>query len=123
MSKVTFKPVILKQLVLPILQTAVDVPVYVKFVEMIMSKEKIEKDSNGAEQKGEINIGHIIDLETGEEKHIVMGSVLLSTLTESYPSESYVGKCYQITKGAKRGGASRGYHPYLLAEIADPAEV
>ena len=117
MSKTKFVPKILKQLVLPILQTKVDEPVYVKFVEKIVAKEKIEKDGAGVETKGEIFVAHIVNLETGEENHLVMGSVLLSTLFESYPDDSYVDKGFMVTKGAKRGTGARGYHPYMLAQI------
>jgi hypothetical protein len=113
----TFAPKILKQLVLPILKTSVGEPIYVKFVEEITAKEKIEKDKDGKETKGEINIAHVVELQSGEEYHLVMGSVLLSTLVESYPEGGYVNKCFMVTKGEKRGSGAKSYHPYLLAEI------
>ena len=112
-----FEPKIVKQLVLPILKTKVDDPIYVKFVEPINAKEKVEKDKEGNETKGEIHIAHVIELQSGEEYHLVMGSVLLSTLEESYKNNGYVGKCFMVTKGEKRGTGVKAYHPYLLAEI------
>ena len=117
MTKSTFAPKILKQLVLPILKSNVDEPYYVKFLEPIMEKEKVEKDSEGKEVHGTIQIGHVVELQDGQEMHCVIGSVLLSTLTESYPDSSYVDKCFMITKLAKKGSGARGYHPYLLAEV------
>tara|TARA_R110000737_G_C14623309_1_gene494000 strand:+ start:9252 stop:9608 length:357 start_codon:yes stop_codon:yes gene_type:complete len=116
MSK-TFNPKIVKQLVLPVLKMNVDEPIYVKFIDAVMEKEKVEKDENGADKHGTIQIGHVIELRDGEEFHMVIGSVLLSTLTESYVDASYVDKCFMITKLAKKGSGARGYHPYLLAEI------
>ena len=117
MSKAAFVPKIKKQLVLPILKTAVDEPIYIKFLDPVQQKDKVEVDSKGEEQKGTIEIGHVVNLETGEEMHIVMGSVLLSTLNESYPDQSYVGLGFMVTKLAKKGTGAKGYHPYLMAEI------
>jgi len=112
-----FIPVIKKQLVLAIQKIEVEKPIYVQFMTAIKVKDKVEKDGAGVETKGEIHIGHVLNLETGEELHVVMGSVLLSTLTEEYADDSYVGKGFMITKQAKRGTGARGYHPYLLAEL------
>jgi len=112
-----FIPKIKKQLVLAIQKIEVEKPIYVKFVAPIKIKDKVEKDASGVETKGEIHIGHVLNLETGEELHVVMGSVLLSTLTEEYPNGGYVGLGFMITKQAKRGTGARGYHPYLLAEL------
>jgi hypothetical protein len=115
MSK--FVPKIKKQLVLAIQKLEVDKPCYVKFIDVVKEKEKIEKDAQGVETTGSIQIGHVTNLETGEELHIVMGSVLLSTLNEEYPNGGYVGLGFAVTKLPKKGTGARGYHPYLLAEL------
>jgi len=112
-----FTPKIKKQLVLAIQKLEVDKPCYVKFLDVVKAKEKIETDSKGEEVKGTIQIGHVTNLESGEELHIVMGSVLLSTLNEEYPNGGYVGLGFAVTKLPKKGTGARGYHPYLLAEL------
>lgn len=44
------------------------------------------------------------DVQDGNEKELLVGQVLRSTLTENYPDDSYVGKSFACTQGPVPAG-------------------
>ena len=72
--------------------------------------------SRNADQPGNVTIGFVTDLDTGEQNTVVLGAVLCSLLSEE--PGGYVDKCYLITVGEK---GDKGWRDYYLDEIADPA--
>lgn len=41
----------------------------------------------------------VTDVETGEKKTLLAGKVLVSTLTENFPDDTYVGKTFRAVQG------------------------
>jgi hypothetical protein len=62
---------------------------------------------------------NVIDLETGEEGQIIVGSVLRDVFIENYPGDSYVDRCFEVVKFRD---AAQKYNTYNLSEVADPRE-
>lgn len=50
------------------------------------------------------DIMDVRDLETGTDRRILVGKVLMSTLTENFPNDSYVGKSFRATQSAPPPG-------------------
>jgi hypothetical protein len=57
----------------------------------------------------------VCDAEDGNEKDILVGAVLRSSLTENYPDDSYVGLTFACTQGAVRAGTR--YKTMAVAEV------
>ena len=55
------------------------------------------------------------DAEDGNEKDILVGAVLRSSLTESYPDDAYVGLSFACTQGAVKPGTR--YKTMTVAEV------
>lgn len=55
------------------------------------------------------------DAEDGNEKDILVGAVLRSSLTESYPDDTYVGLTFACTQGAVKAGTR--YKTMTVAEV------
>ena len=55
------------------------------------------------------------DAEDGNEKDILVGAVLRSSLTESYPDDTYVGLTFACTQGAVKVGTR--YKTMTVAEV------
>ena len=55
------------------------------------------------------------DAEDGNEKDILVGAVLRSSLTESYPDDTYVGITFACTQGAVKAGTR--YKTMTVAEV------
>jgi hypothetical protein len=55
------------------------------------------------------------DAEDNNEKDILVGAVLRSSLTENYPDDSYVGLTFACTQGAVRAGTR--YKTMSVAEV------
>lgn len=64
------------------------------------------------------HVAQVVNLETGELCTLIFGAVLKGTLEDSYPSDSYVGKCFVSTQSKIEG---KRYKGYSLAEIEDPS--
>lgn len=125
MAKSNFTPKVVRPLVLPTLKLVEENPVYVR-IETTMSKStmketRVEKDKGApkGKQMDPATICQVTNLETGERQTLICGSVLESTLDESYPGGKYVGVCFGITKHAKASG--KRYNTYSIDEIEDPA--
>ncbi len=112
-TKLKFKRT--KRVTLPIVKLTADVPRYLKFTDKIyLGKEIKEKLKEGEKKKAPAHLVNVIDLESGEEGVIVLNKVLMSTLLEEYPDDSYIGKSFEITKLAKNPG--KDYHPFSIIE-------
>ncbi len=109
-----------KLLTRPILKMEQDKPRYVKVEQaMFIGKEikdsRLKDDDKG---KGPAMILNCINLETGEQVQIVCNAVLKSVLAEEYPNDTYVGKCFMITKMGRQPG--KQYNPFHIEEIEEP---
>lgn len=83
-------------------------------------QEKKGKDDDGKPAREPAHLAHCIDLETGNECQIIVAAVVLSVLSDEYPGNSYVGKCFAITKKDRVKG--KQYFPYSVEEIEDPGK-
>lgn len=103
-----------KVVTVPLLKFVIDQPIYVKITGPIfLGKEtKAASDSKKMEPA---HLCNVINLETGEEQQIIVAKVLHSVLDEEYPEQSYIGKCFELTKGAK--GSGKSYNPYSVVEL------
>ena len=61
------------------------------------------------------DIMSVRDAEDGDEKEILVGAVLKSSLVENYPDDSYVGLTFACTQGAVRAGTR--YKTMAVAEV------
>lgn len=59
----------------------------------------------------------VTDMETGELGQIILGTVLVSNLNESYPENKYVGKIFAISKTAPEG--TRKYSLFHITEVEE----
>jgi hypothetical protein len=112
-----FTPKRKKLLTRPVLKLEQDKPVYVK-IEIPMFIGKVIKKKDEEDDKEPATIINCIDLTSGEPVQIVANAVLKSVLREEYPEESYVGKCFSVTKQSRQPG--KRYNPFHIEEIEDP---
>jgi hypothetical protein len=61
------------------------------------------------------------DAADGNEKDILVGAVLRSSLTESYPDDTYVGLTFACTQGAVKTGTRYKTMTVAEVEIEEPA--
>lgn len=118
-----FKPTIIKRVTMPTLKLMPNIPAYVKIIDPIFQakEQKLKEGEKEKDRKKAPMLFNVINLETGENMQLVAGAVVQSEITESYPKDSYVNKCFMIVKGKKKdltGG--RGYFTYEIAEIEEP---
>lgn len=114
-----FVPKRKKLLTRPVLKFEVGKARYIKIeTEMHIGKEM--KEQAGEKKKEPATLCNVIDLSTGEPGQIIVNAVLKSVLSEEYPSGSYVGLCFSITKQARMPG--KQYDPFNIEEIEDPNE-
>ena len=57
----------------------------------------------------------VINLATGEERTLLVGKVLLSTLTENFPNDTYVGRSFRCVQGPVPAG--QRYKSMTVQEI------
>jgi hypothetical protein len=81
---------------------------------------KAQKAEEGKPAKAPAHLAPCINLEDGTECQIIVSAVVLSVLNDEYPNESYVGKCFEITKKNRVQG--KLYFPYGVEEIEDPSK-
>jgi hypothetical protein len=63
------------------------------------------------------DLAEVTDLRTGQLGQIIVNAVLKSNLTEKYESDSYVGKCFQITRTKSIARGSRTIKMFEILEI------
>lgn len=98
-----------KVITVPLLKPAIDVPVYIRADAPIYVGKKIDDKMEAA------HLLNCTNLESGEMNQLIIPAVLLSLFSETYENDSYVGKCFEVTKHPKPSG--KGYHPFSLNEI------
>ena len=118
-KKAAFQPTIIKHVTMPTLKLMPDVPVYVKITEKIF-EGKTQPAKEGEAEKKPPMIFNVINLETDEVCQMVAGTVVQREIQDTYKKDSYVGKCFMIVKGKKKGTGDRGYFTYEIAEIEEP---
>lgn len=105
----------------PTLKFQEGIPIYVKIeAPMFIGRDIVGRapQSETAKKKEPATIANVIDLSVGEEAQIVCATIVKSTLTEEYPNDGYVGKCFAMTKMPKDSG--KDYNKYKIEEIEDP---
>ena len=129
-SNTTFDPskvVVEKNLTVPQLKLEPGVSVYVRITgAMYMGKPSKKLDADG-KTRGPATLLPVYCLFAGddhecnnEECSTVANKMLASTLNESYPKDSYVGKSFRITKSQeKTKGAGGEYYKFSVALIAE----
>jgi hypothetical protein len=104
-----------KTVTVPVLKLMPDVPVYVK----VEGKMEISKQVAGTKVAGQAmepaTIMHCTNLDGDSECLLIVGKMLKSVIEESYPDNSYVGKCFEIVNHGKRG--DKKYNAYSLCEV------
>lgn len=114
-----FRPKVVRKVTRRVLKLAFDTPVFVKVQKAMYEGKEIKAAAGTADaQMKPATLLDVVDLTTGEEVQIVAAAVLVSVLHESYPSDSYVGRCFQLVK--RKGADSKRYHLYDVDEIEDP---
>lgn len=114
-----FVPKILKRVTMPTLKILPDVPVYVKILDPIF-KGKSQPAKEGSPAKQPPMIFNIINLEDGAAMQMCVNKVVENEILDTYPKEKYVGRCFMILKGKKKGSGDRSYFAFEIAEIEDP---
>lgn len=61
------------------------------------------------------------DLETGEDGLLILSTVMRKEMTETYPKNAYVGKCFEIciTRAADKSAGVK-YNHVSISEVAPP---
>lgn len=92
----TFKRV--KQVTYATFKVRAEEPRFFKFLGPIhVGNASTKAGSDGTPMKP-ANVALVTDMQSGEQGQIVVPAVLERILLDSYPGESYVGKCFEITK-------------------------
>jgi hypothetical protein len=108
---------VVKNVTLPLLKMKDDgTSYYVKIItEIYAGKDnKTGKQAEGDATQKVPDLIQVIDLETGEEKELIVFAVLKAELEEQYPEGSYKGRCFRLQKFAKADGKK-----YSTAQIAE----
>lgn len=118
-AKGGFKFKVKKHVTLPLLVVNDEVPSYVKITGAIFQAKELEgsrarKNENGQVQQPP-HLFHAINLETGEMVQAIANDVLKSTLEDTYPDESYVGKSFEYVRHAMVKG--KKYKTFSITEI------
>lgn len=94
---------IAKNVTLPLLKIKPNgAPAFVRF-EAPMYVGKEIKGQEGKKKMEPATLAHVINLETGEECQIICPLLLRERLTENYPENAYVGKCFRVTLMREEG--------------------
>lgn len=110
------KRVIKKKLVLPVLNAKFNTGDEIAFKALSpMTQGKPQKNAKEGEKPADLL--HAINIDTGEEGHIIVPAVVKSTLDEIYPDNAYVNCCFLMVKGDKPKG--KRYYQYQLDEIEE----
>lgn len=108
-----------KLLTIPVLKFAEDKTRYVR-VTSAMHIGKPQKAKEGEKAKEPATLMECVNLEDGTVCQVIVSAVIKSVLTDEYPGDAYVGKCFSITKRGRNPG--KQYNQFDINEIDDPAE-
>lgn len=107
-----------KVLTRPVLKFTEGVTHYVKIEAAMFIGKEMKQKAGDDKKKEPATILNVIDLESGEVAQMLVNAVVKSVLTEEYPNDSYVGKCFALTKMPRQPG--KQYNPFHVNEIEDP---
>jgi hypothetical protein len=114
---------VLKQVTIPfIVPPENHDPVYVKFLtsfveDNAMALTRKKRGQGEANQKPPV-VAQVVNLETNTRAKLIGNSVVVSTLNESYPKDTYIGKSFQLRRLDKIKSASGNmYHAFEIFEI------
>lgn len=113
-----FQPKRKKLLTRPVLKFEEGKPRYVKIQGAVYVGKEMKAKAGDDKKREPANLADVIDLETGEPAQIIISAVVKSVLDENYPNQSYVDKCFAITKQGREAG--KQYFKYNVEEIEDP---
>lgn len=108
-----------KNVTLPTLSLAVNQVAFVRFDEAIYVGKEVEA-KEGEKKKEPPSLACVTDMETGEQRTLILNTVLVSTIDEAYPAKTYVGKIFRVEKLAKRAG--KDYHDFKIQEVEAEAD-
>lgn len=97
-----------KAVAIPLFKMVPNQPEFFKFDGAMYEGKKIDDKKDAA------ILIPVTDLNTGEQGQIIVGLVLRELIQETYPAETYVGKCFEVTL---RKRADKKYNTYDLYEI------
>ena len=106
-----------KLLTVPVLKFVQDQARHIKVTEA-MHIGKPQKAKEGEKPKEPATLANCVNLEDGAVCQIIVSAVLKSVWTDEYPGDSYVGKCFKITKRGRNPG--KQYNQFDIEEIEDP---
>lgn len=106
-----------KLLTLPLLKFAEGAPRYVRVTSKVFLG-KTMKAKEGEKARDPAHLAGVIDLETGAVAQIIVSAVVASVWSDEYSNDTYVGKCFAITKQGRVPG--KQYVAFDVAEIEDP---
>lgn len=110
---------VVKQVTVPTLSPKPDSPIYVKMLSKIFVGKEIKpstaQDAEGGAIQKPADLALVVNLETGEQMHLIVSAVMKANVEETYPKDTYVGKSFRISKLGKRAG--KRYFDYAIAEI------
>lgn len=110
----------IRNVTLSVLKQVKDTEYYIKITgPMHLGKEVVGKPgANGEIKKKEpAHICEVVNLETGEPHILICPTVFRKELSECYPGDGYVGKCFAISFTRIDG---KDYNVYTIAEIGEP---
>lgn len=119
-AQTAFIPRIARVLTLPVLALAIDAPVYVKidqlFIDGTPAGEMPDQEAldKGIQQPRKVRV---IDLQTGQMMHLIIGDSLFHILAGEYPEDTYVGRGFSIMRTRVKRGRVGGTNAYTVAEL------
>jgi hypothetical protein len=112
-----FVPRVIRHVTVETLKVPAGTSVYVKILApMAKAKKAVGRSQEPA------TLLSVKNLETGKDVQLVVPSVLRSILSEEFEGDSYVKRCFAISKSADKKGQTedRKYYSYTVDEIEDP---
>lgn len=116
---------VLAPVTLPTLKIADGQTAHIRVVRKIVEKPKLLPDGSPALRPdgspASTDVMQVQNLDDDKLYALVASTVLKKELTGNYPNDSYVGKCFRVTKNAKAEGKT--YKTWEILEIRDPDHV
>ncbi len=112
-----------KLLTVPLLKLVENEPRHVKITSAMFVGKQITARSGAdpsAKKKEPATLFNAVNLEDGTECQIIVSAVVKGVLADEYPNDTYVGKCFSITKLPRKEG--KDYNGFKVVEIEDPAD-
>ena len=104
-----------KSVTVPVLKLMPDAPVYVRAETAMHISKQIKQAKVGDKPMEPATILNVTDLNTDSEHVLIVGKVLEGVINDTYPGDTYVGKCFEIINHGKRG--DKKYNSYSVTEI------